>query len=630
MEIHRELYPLAEKIADLPSFISVQKSFFGWEITFTTDSLTEEDNNIKSKSRKFVSLFDRQFNPVSTFEIPKEVKFRHVHPGKNLTIFGTITKDNDSSVAEITILLGGKIIKKKLENVCDFYTDSYFVSPNPWGSDKYFILMVEKKPEGKGFQFNETFGEKYDGKRNPTMMLLDLNSLEVEDIPLLELAGYYPMSPQFVDKDSIVFQGYSNSSHKLGIRYCLNRPTAIIVYNLVTKKIHFISGKEFSARSPRLVGSSIYYLRGPLYYSHFSACDLVQYDLKSETDTVIIPNECMDHFEELLPIQSNCQALVMNPIVGTTKQIISPNSKSGPCELNGIVLAAIDDYIFLDTGIIDGSQNNYRISVLKNDEICACLFKYEKIPEITGLEKTFFKINSNAEYVLYKLKGSTNSEVILWPHGGPNSSCIDFNNEVIPLLLHAGFDIARINYTGSVGYSKKAIDELIIGQQDITDTLNAAEELQKSYQKLIMMGGSHGGFISATMVGKYPEMFSAAVLMNPVIDLYSMITTSDIYDWSFGQLQYPFSVEKIYVDSEFMKMLQDASPGRYAHNIKCPILLLLGEKDRRVPMGSQGLFLRKLANRLIDTLVYPDSDHSLDAEMSKWDIPFQIIKFLQK
>ena len=258
-------------------------------------------------------------------------------------------------------------------------------------------------------------------------------------------------------------------------------------------------------------------------------------------------------------------------------------------------------------------------------------WKISDIPEGKALEKILTKKGPNIEVVLYKLKNSHNSKIILWPHGGPNSSCLDHDNEMIPILLHAGFDLARINYTGSVGYSQKAIEELVIGQQDIEDTFQTAKELEKSYEKLIMMGGSHGGFISATMVGKYPDMFSAAVLMNPVIDLYSMALVSDIYDWPFGQLQQSFNLVRIYNDLDFIKMLRDASPGRYAHNIKCPILLLLGEKDRRVPMAAQGMFLRKLIDRsLIRTIVYPDSDHSLDSDSSKWDVPFQIVDFLKK
>ena len=39
--------------------------------------------------------------------------------------------------------------------------------------------------------------------------------------------------------------------------------------------------------------------------------------------------------------------------------------------------------------------------------------------------------------------------------------------------------------------------------------------------KVVVMGGSHGGYLTAHLSAKYPEMFRGAILRNPVIDLVS-------------------------------------------------------------------------------------------------------------
>ena len=624
------LFGLAKEIAETPTFISVQKSLAGWEIIFTIDSFVEE-NSTKSETKKFVAVYNQEFEPVSSFELSKEIKFRQVHPNKNITIIGKLFKKDNSPSTEISIIFENGIVNKKLEEVIEFYTDSYFASPNPWFLDKYFLFIGEKKLEESEFLYCETFGEKYDDNRCPILMVLDLDTFDLQEIPI---DGFHPMSPVFVSEDAIMLQGYPMGSHKLGVKYCLNRPTQIILYNLKSKSIELISDPKKSARSPRLVDSFIYFLQGPLYYSHFPACDLIRYDIESKAKTVICSKVLEnDYFEELLPDQSNCKSLIINPIIGTVKRPFTLGLNTIPLECDGVVIAAVDDYIFIDKGYLNSSINEseYRLFVIKNQATCASIFKNIDTPKLKEIVKTIKKKSSNCEMILFKLRNTLNSKVILWPHGGPNSSCMDHDNEVIPILLNAGYDLARINYTGSCGYSQKAIEELVIGQQDIEDTFQIATEFGQSYDKLVMMGGSHGGFISATMIGKYPEMFSAAVLLNPVIDLYSMILVSDIYDWSFGQLQQPFNLGRIYNDLDFLKMLRDASPSRYAQNIKCPVLLLLGEKDRRVPMAAQGMFLRKLINpSLIKTLVYSDSDHSLDSDTSKWDVPFQIIDFLKQ
>ena len=51
--------------------------------------------------------------------------------------------------------------------------------------------------------------------------------------------------------------------------------------------------------------------------------------------------------------------------------------------------------------------------------------------------------------------------------------------------------------------------------------------------KVAVMGGSHGGFLTGNLVGQYPDAFKCGVLRNPVMDLGLMIHCSDIPDWTY-------------------------------------------------------------------------------------------------
>ena len=51
--------------------------------------------------------------------------------------------------------------------------------------------------------------------------------------------------------------------------------------------------------------------------------------------------------------------------------------------------------------------------------------------------------------------------------------------------------------------------------------------------KVGVMGGSHGGFLTGNLVGQYPSTFKCGVLRNPVMDLGLMIHCSDIPDWCY-------------------------------------------------------------------------------------------------
>ncbi len=51
--------------------------------------------------------------------------------------------------------------------------------------------------------------------------------------------------------------------------------------------------------------------------------------------------------------------------------------------------------------------------------------------------------------------------------------------------------------------------------------------------KVGVMGGSHGGFLTGNLVGQYPSSFKCGVLRKPVMDLGLMIHCSDIPDWCY-------------------------------------------------------------------------------------------------
>ena len=54
--------------------------------------------------------------------------------------------------------------------------------------------------------------------------------------------------------------------------------------------------------------------------------------------------------------------------------------------------------------------------------------------------------------------------------------------------------------------------------------------------KVSVYGGSHGGFLTGWLIG-HPDskdMFKAAVLWNPVINMTYMYPSSDIPDWLYA------------------------------------------------------------------------------------------------
>lgn len=68
-----------------------------------------------------------------------------------------------------------------------------------------------------------------------------------------------------------------------------------------------------------------------------------------------------------------------------------------------------------------------------------------------------------------------------------------------------------VNYRGSTGCGQKFVDFLTgkIGETDVNDMHTAALSTLKLYpyldpEKVVVYGGSHGGFLSVHLIAQYP------------------------------------------------------------------------------------------------------------------------------
>ena len=151
------------------------------------------------------------------------------------------------------------------------------------------------------------------------------------------------------------------------------------------------------------------------------------------------------------------------------------------------------------------------------------------IPQQIAVQHRIFpSIRPNVESILLLPPSSESGKkvpLILMPHGGPHSAFTTEYSVYCAGLVTLGFGCLLVNYSGSIGFGEQSISALIgeIGVLDVQDMLAVVEEVKRvaevDTRNLFLMGGSHGGFLTAHLLGCAPLAWRGACMRNPVINI---------------------------------------------------------------------------------------------------------------
>ncbi|KAK0494381.1 acylaminoacyl-peptidase [Armillaria luteobubalina] len=230
------------------------------------------------------------------------------------------------------------------------------------------------------------------------------------------------------------------------------------------------------------------------------------------------------------------------------------------------------------------------------------------------------------ETIVVRRKDQASLPCVINPHGGPHATTTTGFVPSTSALAIEGYAISQPNYTGSLGFGEKYVRALMgqCGTVDVSDCIASVRHIlslglaQEGPGKLFVLGGSHGGFLAAHLIGQYPETFTSAVMRNPVISAGD-VWGSDIPDWYFSEFGYGFQMSQsppYTVGSREYEALQHASPISYVQEMRAAVLLMLGGSDHRVN-PKQGLgYYHALKGRegkvRVDLLWFDGEGHPLE------------------
>src|SRR5256886_1064788 len=178
-------------------------------------------------------------------------------------------------------------------------------------------------------------------------------------------------------------------------------------------------------------------------------------------------------------------------------------------------------------------------------------------------------------------------------HGGPTGQWFRGFDPFAQFLVDRGFVVLEPNIRGSTGYGVEFRDAALKdwGGADLEDVAAGADYVSAlpyvDPERLVVFGGSYGGFMTFVAATKKPDLWRAAVAWVGVSDLHRM------WDESKEHFRY-FLREQMGDPEKDRELWRDRSAIEFADQMRAKLLMVHGVNDPRCPVSQSRIFRDKL------------------------------------
>jgi dipeptidyl aminopeptidase/acylaminoacyl peptidase len=189
-------------------------------------------------------------------------------------------------------------------------------------------------------------------------------------------------------------------------------------------------------------------------------------------------------------------------------------------------------------------------------------------------------------------------------HGGPHALDEDRFSAYRAVWVDAGFVAIEVNYRGSAGYGS-AWREAIVGRPGLTELEDIAAVQDWAIAsglsdptRMVIEGGSWGGYLTLLALGTQPERWTAGVSIVPVADYVTAYIDEMEPLRQFDRDIFGGSPD------DLPDRYRESSPITYVDEVRAPVLVMAGENDPRCPIRQINNYLDRLAARDAPHSVY--------------------------
>ncbi len=233
-------------------------------------------------------------------------------------------------------------------------------------------------------------------------------------------------------------------------------------------------------------------------------------------------------------------------------------------------------------------------------------------------------------YVPFNMQRSGKNAAIVYVHGGPASQSVDSFNRFVQYMVNQGYMVIAPNYRGSTGYGKdfKQANLFDMGGGDLEDVLSAADWIKQTGfldpKKIILMGGSYGGYLTMMGVTKAPDVWAAGVPIVPFVNWFTELEHEDpvLRESDLATMGDPVKNKALY---------EDRSPINFIDNVKAPLFLLAGGHDPRCPKEETQQVVDSIQKRggTVEYKIYENEGHGFARVENQIDAYSRVVSFLK-
>ncbi|MEM8508472.1 MAG: alpha/beta fold hydrolase [Bacteroidota bacterium] len=222
---------------------------------------------------------------------------------------------------------------------------------------------------------------------------------------------------------------------------------------------------------------------------------------------------------------------------------------------------------------------------------------------------------------------------LVWVHGGPGGQSRQNYSALIQYMVNHGYAILAVNNRGSSGYGKTfyQMDDLNHGDKDLKDCIEGknwlAQQAEIDGEKIGIIGGSYGGYMTMAALTFAPEEFDVGVNLFGVTNWIRTLRSIPPWWESFKDALYkelgdPYSADSV--------RLREISPLFHASKVTKPLIVLQGATDPRVlQVESDEIVANVRKNEVpVEYVLFDDEGHGFVKKENQITAYSKILEFL--